>query len=70
MVNMDISAKFGKRVRAIRLKKKISQADVAKLLGVHRSFVSQIERGVVNMSLKNVERIAKTLGVRPDKLLR
>ncbi|HVM73776.1 MAG TPA: helix-turn-helix transcriptional regulator [Candidatus Paceibacterota bacterium] len=67
---MDISAKFGKRVRATRLKKKISQADVAKLLGVHRSFVSQIERGVVNLSLKNIEKLARALGVSPDKLLR
>ena len=66
---MDISAKFGKRVRAIRLKKKISQADVANLLGVHRSFVSQIERGVVNMSLKNIERLAKALKVPMRELI-
>ena len=60
---MDISAKFGKRVREIRLKKKMSQSDIAKGLGVSISYISQIERGLENLSLKGVEQLAKALGV-------
>jgi transcriptional regulator with XRE-family HTH domain len=60
---MDISAKFGKRVREIRLKKKMSQGDVAKVLGVSISYISQIERGLENLSLKKIEVLAKILKV-------
>lgn len=69
MVNMDISAKFGKRVKTVRLRKQLSQGDVAKLLGVHRSYISQIERGVENMSLKNIERLSKALKVTMRELI-
>lgn len=59
----DISAKFGKKVKEIRLKKSLSQADLAKILGVHPTYISGIERGMRNMALKNIERLAKALGV-------
>ena len=66
----DISFKFGKRVREIRLKKKMSQGDLAKILGVHPTYISGIERGVRNMALKNIERLAKSLGVSIEELLK
>ena len=66
----DISAKFGKKVREIRLKKDMSQGDVAKLLGVHPSYISGIERGARNMALKNIERLAKALGVPIEELVK
>ncbi len=58
-----ISIKFGKKVKAIRLEKDMSQADLAKLLDVHVTYISGIERGIRNMSLKNIEKLAKALGV-------
>jgi transcriptional regulator with XRE-family HTH domain len=67
---MDISTKFGKRVRAIRLKKEMTQTDLAEKLRVSRNYISRIETGVENMSLKNIEKLARVLGVRPDTLLR
>lgn len=60
---------FGKRLREIRQKKKKSQGDIAKALGVDRSYISGIERGVRNPSLKNIERIARALNVEPSELL-
>jgi len=60
---MDITVKFGKRVKAIRLKKKLSQGDLAKILGVHPNYISGIERGQENMSLRSIERLAKALDV-------
>lgn len=66
----DISNKFAKRVREIRLKKKMSQGDLAKILGVHPTYISGIERGVRNMALKNIEKLANALGVSVNDLLK
>lgn len=67
---MDISVKFGKRVKVLRTQKKMSQGDLAKILGVHPTYISGIERGVRNMSLKNIEKLAKALGVKIDELMK
>jgi transcriptional regulator with XRE-family HTH domain len=48
----------------------MSQGDVAKILKVHRSYVSGIERGVRNPSLKVIERIANALGVNIEKIIK
>ena len=66
----DISVTFGKTVKKIRLEKKMSQGDLAKILGVHPTYISGIERGVRNMALKNIEKLAKALGVGIDKLIK
>lgn len=66
---MDISVKFGRRVKELRLQKKMSQGNLAKILGVHPTYISGIERGVRNMALKNIEKLAKALGVTPSELL-
>jgi len=66
----DISVKFGKRTREIRLKKNMSQAKLAELLGVHPTYISGIERGIRNMNLKNIERLAKALKVPIEKLIK
>jgi transcriptional regulator with XRE-family HTH domain len=66
----DISAKFGKKVREIRLGKDMSQGDLAKILGVHPTYISGIERGVRNMALKNIERLAKALNVPIEDLIK
>ena len=60
---------FGKKLREVRLKKKLSQGDVAKILGVHRSYISGLERGRRNPSLLTVQKIAKALSISPKDLL-
>lgn len=60
---------FGKRVREIRLKKGLSQGDVAKILKVHRTYISGIERGLRNPSLITMEKIAFALDINIKKLL-
>jgi transcriptional regulator with XRE-family HTH domain len=66
---MDISIKFGKAVRAARLEKGMSQVDLALKLKVDASYVSKIERGIQNMSLKGVEKIAMALSVPVKNLI-
>ena len=62
--------KFGQNVKKIRLKKNMSQGDVSKILGVHRTYISGIERGLRNPSLLTIEKIAKALGVSLEKLIK
>ncbi len=58
-----IVKKFGQRVRELRVSKKMSQGDLAKILGVHRTYVSGIERGLRNPSLLTLKKISKALDV-------
>ena len=69
-VVMDITKKFGKRVKEARLKKKLSQAALADKLGLHSTYISQVERGIRNMALKNIEKLAKALKVKIEELIK
>ena len=60
---------FGKKLRKIRLKKNLSQGDIARILDVHRSYISGLERGRRNPSLLTVQKVAKALGVNAKELL-
>ena len=66
----NISQQFGQTVRKIRLKQGLSQGDVARRLNLHRSYISSIERGIRNPSLKVIQKIAKALEVPIEKLLK
>ncbi len=65
----DITVKFGKRVKEIRLRKNLSQGKLAKILDVHPTYISGIERGLRNLSLRNMEKLAKALGVSMNELI-
>ncbi|MBI5077948.1 MAG: helix-turn-helix transcriptional regulator [Candidatus Yonathbacteria bacterium] len=65
----SLNKKLGEQLRKIRLEKGMSQGDIAKKLGVHRSYVSGVERGIRNPTVKNLERLADALGVDPRNLL-
>lgn len=64
----DILVSFGRRVRALRGKQGLSQEAFAFKCAIDRTYISGIERGRRNPSLKSIERIAKTLGVSLGKL--
>lgn len=59
----DVLKRFGERLRAVRQRKGISQEKLAALAGVHRTFVSSVERGERNISLLNIARLAQALEV-------
>lgn len=61
---------FGEAVRAQREARGISQEQLAAEAGLHRTYVGGIERGERNVGLINVIRLARALGVGPDRLLR
>ncbi|WP_316150578.1 helix-turn-helix domain-containing protein [Cupriavidus sp. BIC8F] len=60
---------IGCRVRELREARLLSQDDFARVVGCHRSQVSQVERGVKNLSVDTIERFALALGVEAASLL-
>ena len=60
---------FGKRLRELRLKRKLSQEKLAEIAELHRNYVGLMERGESNVSLLTLVALARALGVRPAKLI-
>jgi transcriptional regulator with XRE-family HTH domain len=58
-----IDKAFGKAVRKYRQQLDLSQEDLAHIAGVHRTYVSQIERGIKSPSIKVVLVLAQALEV-------
>lgn len=50
-------------MRRLRTERGVSQEAFADAAGLHRTYVSGVERGVRNVSLVNIERIARALRV-------
>jgi len=66
---MTIQIIFGKNVRRIRESKEWSQDKLSEESGLHRTYISGIERGVRNPTIKIVQEIALALGVSSSQLL-
>ena len=64
-----ILIRFGEKVREERMKLGLSQEKLAALAGVHRTYIGMIERAERNITLENIERIAKALSRKPSDLL-
>jgi transcriptional regulator with XRE-family HTH domain len=60
---MDVRKKFGKRLRTLREERGWSQEEFADRAGLHRTYVSAVERGVRNPTLSVLERLSKALGM-------
>lgn len=67
---MSILKTFAKRIRKMRVAKGWSQEELAKRAKLHRTYIGSIERNERNVSLINVERIAKAFGLKPWQLLK
>lgn len=66
----DVLARFGRRVRHLRKARGLSQEDFAAECGLDRTYISGIERGRRNVSLRNLELIAKAFGISLADLFR
>ncbi|HEX2677827.1 MAG TPA: helix-turn-helix transcriptional regulator, partial [Polyangiales bacterium] len=60
---------LGKRIVEHREKIGMSQEDFAKKVGISRGYLSDLERGVREMSLETLSTICKKGGATPDQLL-
>jgi transcriptional regulator with XRE-family HTH domain len=61
---------LGKAIRTRRLELLLSQEKLAEKAELHWTYIGGIERGERNVSLLNIVRIAKALGVAPSDLLK
>jgi len=66
---VDIQVKLGARIKKIRKEKGFSQEQLALKSKLHRTYISDIERGDRNVSIKNIEKIAEALDVTLSYLL-
>lgn len=63
MKNREILIKFGERVRHLRKEKYLSQEDLSFKAELHRTYIGMIERAEKNITLINIEKIARALNV-------
>lgn len=68
-MNKQILIQFGKQVRQEREKKGYSQERLGQLAKVHRTYIGMIERAEKNITLTNMEKIARALGKRVNDLI-
>ena len=66
---MDVVQLLGVNVRHHRKLKGMSQEELALEAGMERSYVSDLERGTRNPSVRALGRLAVALGVQPHELL-
>ena len=69
MKNSKLLKTFAQKVKTLRLEKGWSQEELASRADLHRTYIGSIERHERNVSLLNVEQIAKALKVSVKDLL-
>jgi transcriptional regulator with XRE-family HTH domain len=63
MENKEVLIKFGQRVRQLRKNNNLSQEELSFKANLHRTYIGMIERAEKNITLVNIEKIAKALNV-------
>jgi len=69
-MRVDNVIEFGEKIKKMRQSKGLSQSDVANKLGADKSFMSNLENGRKNPTLKTILKLAKALSVSSDELLK
>ena len=64
----EVLLRFGLAVRSLRNERQLTQEQLAELSELHVTYISQVERGLKNLSLFNMHRIAEALHVSPAEL--
>jgi transcriptional regulator with XRE-family HTH domain len=71
---MKMALRATRQILAVNLRRErekfgLSQEALADLAGLHRTYVGSVERGEYNISIDNIERLARALGAEPADLL-
>lgn len=65
----NLPIEFGKRLRALRRERSLSQEQLAELSGLDRTYISSAEIGKRNVTLQTINTLAEALGVDPSVLV-
>lgn len=68
-MNNEILILFGRNVRNHRKSQNLSQEELAEKASLHRTYIGMVERAEKNITLVNIEKIAKALNIDITKLL-
>ncbi len=69
--NLEFSkAEAGRRIRTLRESRGLTQVELARLLGLPQSNVSEMERGVRGLTVHQTVKLARALKVSTDEILR
>lgn len=68
-INM-IRETLSKNIKRYRQEQKISQEEFADIVGIHRTYIGSIERCERNVSIDNIEKISKAMGISASDLLK
>jgi transcriptional regulator with XRE-family HTH domain len=66
---LDVSLRFGRRVRALRQQSGRTQVQLSDYLGIDRTFLSDLERGKKSISLSYIETIAQGFGLSLSQMM-
>lgn len=69
-MKQDIVARFGRKIRDLRIAAGLSQEELAARSRVHRTYIGMIERGEKNITIRNVDKLAQALDVSIETLFR
>ena len=69
MDKQQLLKKFGKNVKIERIKKDLTQEQLAEIMNVSQNYVANIEGGKANMSLGKILELANFIGVDISQLL-
>ena len=67
---MNVNKQLGMRIKYLRSLKKWSQEDLALEAGINKNYLSDLERGSRNPTVKVLDKIAKTLGITLEELFK
>jgi len=68
-MNEDVCVRFGEKVRKLRLELGYSQEELSFKTGLHRTYISSVERGKRNISLTNIKKLADALDLKMKDLM-
>lgn len=60
---------LGHAIRQVREDRNLSQERLAELAGLHRTYISSVEQGRRNLSIENIHKIARAMGVSMTELI-
>lgn len=65
-----LQKRIGKRIRDIRISKGVSQSQLALMTSMTKSYMSEIEAGKKNLTLRTLQKIATSLGITLEDIFR